>query len=160
MERIMEIYRDNGQNSLDEIVKAQNQIGYAFPKNYINLIKDHDAVIFEKNLFDFINIYNKPDERDLNFLSYKDNHLDGNILREQENISDLNNYGVEHLVIFGICANGDYICFDYRDNIESSDPKVVLVYHDDFFDDKSGRSSMVVNNVADSFDGFLNLLHE
>lgn len=156
----MDILRDNGKNSLDEIKRVQNELGYFFPNNYIDLIRNHDALRFEKNIFDFKNIYNKEDERDLNFLSFKSDHLDGDILSNQDNVNDLENYGIKDLVVFGICANGDYICFDYRENPSSSEPRIVLVYHDDFIDYDDGTSTMVVNHVADSFDDFLNMLHE
>lgn len=156
----MEIRRDNGKNSLNEIQRVQDELGYFFPKNYIDLIKNHDAVRLEENIFNFTNIYNNVDERDLNFLSFKSDHLDGDILSNQDNVNDLENYGIKDLVVFGICANGDYICFDYREDSQTSNPKIVLVYHDDFVDFEDGTSSMVVNNVANDFDDFLNLLHE
>ncbi|ENV94613.1 SMI1/KNR4 family protein [Acinetobacter bereziniae] len=156
----MRIYDDNGQVSLDIIHEVESILGYNFPTSYINLIKDHDALSPVENIFDFKNIYKKEDERDLNFLSFKTDHLDGDILSNQSNVNDLENYGIKNLVVFGICANGDYICFDYRDNIEGTEPKIVLVYHDDFVDYEDGASSMVVNNVANNFDDFLNLLHE
>ena len=156
----MQIRRDNGKNSLNEIQRVQDELGYFFPKNYIDLIKNHDAVRLEENIFNFTNIYNSFDERDLNFLSFKSDHLDGGILSNQGNVNDLENYGIKDLVVFGICANGDYICFDYREDSKTSNPKVVLVYHDDFVDYEDGTSSMVVNNVANNFDDFLNLLHE
>ncbi len=156
----MKIYRDNGQNSLGRINEIQGELGYAFPASFIDLIKSHDALRLDDNIFDFVNVYNQPDERDLNFISFKDNHLDGDILSVQENVNDLDNYGIKDLVVFGVCANGDYICFDYRENTESSEPKIVLVYHDDVIDHDNGRSSMVVNHVAENFDDFLNLLHE
>ena len=156
----MQIRRDNGKNSLNEIQRVQDELGYFFPKNYIDLIKNHDAVRLEENIFNFTNIYNSIDERDLNFLSFKSDHLDGDILSNQDNVNDLENYGIKDLVVFGICANGDYICFDYREHSKTSNPKVVLVYHDDFVDFEDGTSSMVVNNVANNFDDFLNLLHE
>ncbi|MGQ8975906.1 SMI1/KNR4 family protein [Acinetobacter schindleri] len=78
----------------------------------------------------------------------------------QDNINDVDNYGIKNLVVFGICANGDYICFDYRENPNSSEPKIVLVYHDDFVDYDDGTSTMVVNHVAENFDDFMNMLHE
>ena len=156
----MKIRRDNGQNSLERIHDVQTELKIIFPKSYINLIKNHDAVRFENNIFDFINIYNQQDERDLNFISFKLNHLDGEIISYQENLSDVNNYGIRDLIIFGICANGDYICFDYRDNIKSAEPKIVLVYHDDFIDNDDGSSSMVVNKVTDNFDDLINSLRE
>lgn len=156
----MRVYQDNGQNSLNEIQRVQDELGYFFPKNYIDLMLHHDALRPEEDCFDFINFYGKQDDRDIAFISFKDNHLNGNILKKQKNISDLDNYGVKNLVIFGRCGNGDYICFDYRENPSSSEPKIVLVYHDDFIDYDDGTSTMVVNHVANSFDDFLNMLHE
>lgn len=152
--------RDNGNNSLNEIQRVQDELGCFFPKIYIDLIKNHDAVRLEENIFNFTNIYNSIDERDLNFLSFKSDHLDGDILSNQDNVNDLENYGIKDLVVFGICANGDYICFDYREDSQTSNPKIVLVYHDDFVDFEDETSSMVVNDVANNFDDFLNLLHE
>lgn len=156
----MRVYDDNGPVSIDIIHEVENGLGYNFPVSYINLIKDHDALAPVENIFDFKNIYSKEDERDLNFLSFKSDHLDGDILSNQENVNDLDNYGTDDLVVFGICANGDYICFDYRFDPKSSEPKVVLVYHDDFVDCEDGSSHMVVNHVAENFDDFLNMLHE
>ena len=153
----MKIFRDNGNNSLEDVLSVQSHLNVDFPQMYIDLAVKHDALYLEENIFDFINIYGKSDERDLNFLSFKSDHLDGDILSNQENINDINNYGIDDLVIFGICANGDYICFDYRD-MEGSRPKLVLVYHDDFVDHEDGSNSMVVNYVAESFDKFLNIL--
>ena len=108
----MKIFRDNGKNSLDDVLSVQSHLSVNFPKSYIDLVVKHDALYLEENIFDFINIYGKSDERDLNFLSFKSDHLDGDILSNQENINDIDNYGIKDLVIFGICANGDYICFD------------------------------------------------
>lgn len=41
--------RDNGKNSLNEIQRFQDELGYFFPKIYIDLARDHDALRFEKN---------------------------------------------------------------------------------------------------------------
>ncbi|WP_420002146.1 SMI1/KNR4 family protein [Acinetobacter sp. LF10] len=156
----MKVYEDNGRNSLDEIHRVQSELGYNLPKNYISLMQKHDALEPIENIFDFTNVYDQADNRDINFFSFKENYLGGSILSEQENVSDLNNYGIENLVVFGRCANGDYICFDYRDNPKSSEPKIVLVYHDDFIDYDDGKSTMVVNFVADNFDEFMKSLYE
>lgn len=156
----MKIYSDNGQNSIETVIKVQNKLGFEFPKSYFDLVIKHDALRLENDIFDFKNIYGELDERDICFLSFQEGYINGSILKEQSNINDLDNYGIENLVIFGTCANGDYICFDYRDDIKSAEPKIVLVYHDDFVDFEDGTSSMVVNYVAHSFDDFLKLLHE
>jgi len=120
----------------------------------------HDALRLENNIFNFTNIYGDKDERDVNFLSFKKNHLDGDIISNQKNISDTEKFGHEDMVVFGITANGDYICFDYRSELNTDQPKVVLVYHDDFMDHDDGTSSMAINPVAETFENFMNMLHE
>lgn len=156
----MRIFDDNGQVSLEKINDVEKLLGYSFPTSYVKLIKEHDALSPIENIFDFINIYNKSDERDLNFLSFKSNHLDRDMISNQDNVNDLDNYGIKDLVVFGICANGDYVCFDYRDDVKGTEPKIVLVYHDDFINYEDGTSTMVVNHVAENFEDFLNILHE
>ena len=139
---------------LDDYQNAVSQL------KCFDLIKDYDALRLENDIFDFKNIYGELDERDICFLSFQEGYINGSILKEQSNINDLGNYGIKDLVIFGICANGDYICFDYREDSKTSNPKIVLVYHDDFMDFEDGTSSMVVNNVANNFDEFLSMLHD
>lgn len=78
----------------------------------------------------------------------------------EQYISEAEHFGTPNLVTFAICGNGDYICFDYREDTKTSDPKVVLVYHDDFVDNGDGTSSMVINPVAESFEDFIDMLHE
>lgn len=154
----MNIYSDNGQNSVEKTLEVQEFLGVKFPHSYLSLILKHDDLRLENDVFDFTNVYGESDERDICFLSFHEDHLNGGILGEQNNINDLENYGIKGLIVFGICANEDYICFDYRASPKSSEPKVVLIYHDDFFNYEDGTSSMVVNYVAEIFDKFLNIL--
>ena len=156
----MKIFQDNGVIPLDLFEKVINKIGYTLPSSYLNLIKDHDGLYLSNNAFDFVNFYEEPDERDVVFLSYFEEDLNGDILNNQENVNDLDNGGIQDLVVFGICANGDYVCFDYRDNQKGNNPKVVLVYHDDEIELSDGSMQMVVNHVANSFDEFFNSLYE
>ena len=156
----MNIYSDNGQNSIEKTLEVQKILGVKLPQSYLNLVLKHDALRLENDIFDFKNVYGELDERDICFLSIHENHINGGILGEQDNVNDLENYGIKDLIIFGICANGDYVCFDYRANPKSSEPKVVLIYHDDLIDHEDGTSSMVINYVAENFDNFLNMLHD
>lgn len=156
----MKIYRDNGEIPLDLFNKVVNKIGYVLPTSYLHLIKDHDGLYLVGNIYDFINIYGEKDQRDVVFLSYFEEDLDGDILSNQENANDLENGGIQDLVVFGICGNGDYVCFDYRENPKGDNPKVVLVYHDDHIERLDGSMQMVVNHVANSFDEFFDSLYE
>ncbi|MEV9615620.1 hypothetical protein [Aliarcobacter butzleri] len=52
------------------------------------------------------------------------------------------------------------MCFNYRDNPRTDNPKIVLVYHDDYIENEDGTSHMVVNFVANSFEEFIDMLYE
>ncbi|WP_083932768.1 SMI1/KNR4 family protein [Psychrobacter lutiphocae] len=133
-------------------------MGYSFPKEYKKVISKYDELIPVDNIFDFTNIYGEVDERDLNFISF--NTDEATSIYDYRIISNPEYAGIPHLVAFAVCANGDYICFDYRENPNGDNPKVVLVYHDDFVENEDGTSSMVVNFVADNFEEFMARLHE
>ncbi len=154
------VYRDNGNNSLSVINHIEKKTGYNFPLLFKEIMQSYDGLRLENDIFDFTNIYGKLDDRDINFCSFKEEYKTSFIVSEQMNINDLDNGGYTHLVAFGFCANGDYICFDYRDAPKGNDPKIVLVYHDDHIENEDGSLSMVVNFVANSFDEFMEMLHE
>lgn len=161
---VIEAKWHNGENDQEVIDWMENQLGYCFPSNYKEIISLYDGATPKKNSFDFINIYGKKDERDLNFLSFqpvdtKYSPKGYYIPMEDFQVSECD-YGIKGLVAFGDCANGDRICFDYRDNTKTCNPKVVLVYHDDFIEQNNGTAQMVVNFVADSFEEFIDMLHE
>ena len=145
--------------SLSMILESEKKIGYKFPESYIDIVSKYDALTPIEDTFKFINIYGNRDERDVNFCSYNTQSERANILNEQY-ISEAEHFGTPNLVTFAICGNGDYICFDYRHNPITDNPKVVLVYHDDFVDYEDGRSHMVINHIADSFEEFMDMLHE
>ena len=49
--------------------------------------------------------------------------------------------------------------FDYRENFESNNPSVSIMYHDEYVNDENGNAKMKIIKVADSFDDFLNFLN-
>lgn len=144
--------------SMSRIKKIEKEIGYKFPENYLKLVSTYDSLTPVEEVFDFLNIYGEADERDLNFISF--NTDEATSIYDYRIISNPEYAGIPHLVAFVVCANGDYICFDYRENPNGDNPKVVLVYHDDIVENEDGTSSMVVNFVANSFEEFMNMLHE
>lgn len=153
----MKVTRFNPPVSKCEINMVENTIGFTFPISYKEIVSKYDKLKLESYLFKFIDIYNREEERDLNFLSRKKDNIE-NIFDEQH-ISNPEYYGIPNIVAFGICANGDYICFDYRDDILSNNPKIILLYHDDFVENDDGSSSMVVNFIANNFDEFIKSLY-
>ncbi len=154
----LEIYRDNGSIPEELFDTVEKQINYSFPESYKKVVIKHDGLRLENNIFDFTNIYGEADDRGINFLSFNSSNVE-NIIAEQH-ISDPEYAGIPHLVAFGIAGNGDYICFDYRDNPKGNNPKVVLMYHDDHIENDDGTLSMVVNFVANDFEEFMDMLHE
>ena len=154
----LKIYRDNGILPKEVFGTVEKKLNYLFPRLYKKIVIKHDGMRLYNNIFDFTNVYGEVDERDVNFLSFDNSEVE-NILAEQY-VSDPKYAGVPHLVAFAICANGDYVCLDYRDDPTGNNPKVVLMYHDDHIENEDGTTSMVVNHVADSFEEFMDMLHE
>ncbi len=91
----MEIFHDNGEVEIDVILNFGKKINYSFPKTYISLVQKYDSLQLEDNCFNFTNIYDKDDERDLNFLSFKEDKVE-NIFDEQS-VSDPEYAGIPHL---------------------------------------------------------------
>lgn len=145
--------------SVLKIMNIEKKIGYKFPKLYVNIVSKYDALTPVEDTFDFTNIYGDEDERDVNFCSFNTHSDRAHILNEQY-ISEREHFGTPNLVAFAICGNGDYICFDYRSDLNTDQPKIVLVYHDDFIDHDDGTSSMAINSVAETFEDFMTMLHE
>ena len=141
-----------------KIEKVEKKFGYSFPKEYKKVVSKYDELIPADNIFDFTNIYGEVDERDLNFISFNTDQAIS--IYDYIIISNPAYSGIPNLVAFGVCANGDYICFDYRESPNGDNPKIVLVYHDDIIENENGTSSMVVNFVANSFEEFMNMLHD
>lgn len=158
------IYRDKGSIDMDIINAFEDKIGFCLPKSYKEIISEHDGLRLVENGFDFVNIYGENDERDLNFLSFLPMDTEYSPTGYYIPIEDFQvskwDYGIKGLVSFGDCANGDIICFDYRDDPKGCNPKVVLVYHDDYITQEDGTIQMVVNFVANSFEEFMNMLYE
>ena len=151
------VFLDEGAIDMDIIEAFEKDIDSCFPENYKQLISKYNNLYPKENTFDFVNVYNNEDQRDIFFFGYGDvsEHI-----RDEQYVSDPMEYGQKGLVAFGGCANGDIVCFDYRDDPETCEPKVVLVYHDDYEEHKNGSNTRVVNHVADSFDKFLDKLYE
>ncbi|SUX21978.1 Uncharacterised protein [Cardiobacterium valvarum] len=71
--------------------------------------------------------------------------------------TDTTNYG-NSVIEFGSCANGDAVCFDYRER--NHDPKIVLMLHDEYIKDENGEDKMILIPIADSFDAFMDMLYD
>lgn len=165
-------YRDYGVVNPLIIVDFSSRFGVDFPTSYIDLLSKYNAIRPLKEYFDFKEVDGKTGISDISFYGYgyeKINVYDQeDLLRFQNSIKETDSiernqpdeYSYESVIVFGHTASGDYIAFDYRQNPETDNPPIVMMYHDQFVKDENGNSKMLVIKVADSFDDFLNLLHE
>ncbi|HFC5894483.1 TPA: SMI1/KNR4 family protein, partial [Neisseria lactamica] len=105
----------------------------------------------------FIDNNKNTDDRNILFLGYKKDASCHENIYTYSCIDDEYGYG-NQVVAFGISANGDYICFDYRKN--SSNPSIVLMYHDEFYEDELGNTKMITVPIAPDFDSFIDKLYQ
>lgn len=153
-----DIYEDYGSVDIAVIEDFEKKIGYCLPTSYKELISSHDWLRPEQNTFAFINLYGEKDDRDVNFYGYKSGFSLAS--RTIEHHQDFDVYGYEGIVAIGFSANGDHICFDYRHDPKTCEPRVVLMYHDDYVEDATGNAHMVVNDVAPTFEAFIDMLYK
>ncbi|HHT7683232.1 SMI1/KNR4 family protein [Pasteurella multocida] len=59
----------------------------------------------------------------------------------------------EYVYSFGSTGEGDFVCFDYRDDPKGNEPKICIVIHDEY-DEKTGKRLLFP--VAENFEAFLN----
>ncbi|WP_032854642.1 SMI1/KNR4 family protein, partial [Pasteurella multocida] len=78
-----------------------------------------------------------------------------NILRQY--IYDDEIYGYKNVYSFGYTGNGDFVCFDYRDDPKGDEPKICIVIHDEY-DEKTGKRLLLP--VAENFEAFLDMLYD
>jgi len=153
--RILNIDSDEGEIDISIIEDFEKYIGFCLPNEYKKLLSKYDGLYPIEDSYDFINVYGEKYEGAIAFISYGDGEM-----FDSQGITDPVNYGIPNLVAFGDFGNGDVICFDYRDNLKTCNPKVVHVYHDDYTENEDGTSSMTVNFVANSFEEFIDMLYE
>ena len=162
--RKLNIYHDDGEIDISIIEEFEKHSGFCFPLNYKNLLSKHNGLYPVEDSYDFINAYSKKDKGAIFFKHYlqvgDEGKFDGDAMQQSLHISDPIYYGTPGLIDFGGYANGDYICFDYRHDPKTCNPKVVHVYHDDYTENEDGTFSMTVNFVANSFEEFIDMLYE
>lgn len=149
----LKIYRDYGAVSLSKIAAAETQLNCVFPVTYKKLISSYDALWLENRDFDF-QFEGDTTNRDVVFFGFGDNLTQSQrIINAQEE-----EYCHSNIVIIGESCNGDFICFDYRNDLTTNNPPVVVMFHDYPDDDDDGK--LMVAPVAESFELFINLLYK
>lgn len=152
----LDIYRDAGSVEMGLIEAFEQKIGYCFPSSYKKLISEHNNLYPEQDSFDFINELGEKEEAGIAFYGYGEWPIES---IEKAQHTDI--YGFDEVITFGRRANGDYICFDYRDDPKTCEPGIVLMRHDDYTEDAEGNNpKMVVINIAPNFEAFIDLLYK
>jgi len=144
------IYDDEGPIAISAILEYEKIIGYTFPSYYKELLSKHNVLWLEERHFDFSS-KNHKDTRDVTFLGF------GTEISRSEQISraQQTEYCHDHILVIGVAANGDYICFDYRADPATDNPPVVLMFHDDYDE----NDKMIICPVADNFEDFIASLY-
>lgn len=150
----IKISLDRGKTPIKVMNMFERSIGYLFPQSYKDFISNHNAAYPAYNYVDFFNTFmGNKDCRDVNFFGY------GNTLSKSERI-DLaqidDGYCPDGIITFAQSANGDYICFDYRQDHKTDNPPIVVMYHDVYNED---NTKMYVDFVANNFDEFMDSLY-
>ncbi|MFC2407077.1 MAG: SMI1/KNR4 family protein [Cardiobacterium sp.] len=162
----IDIYHTEGKIDRYIIEAYAREKQVIFPESYIELISNNNFLCPNDNLFKFKNRLDAAleyDTQDIWFMGYNLEHSYPNpalrpilIYNSMTNDkTDPTTYGDE-VIAFGNCANGDAVCFDYREG--NHDPKIVLMLHDDYEEDGQGEMKMVLIPLADSFDEFIDSL--
>jgi len=156
----LKVYRDEGSVDISIIDKYEEEICYKFPKAYKELISKHNALYPEDNIFSYFDeVTEEEEENAIVFYAFDNENLDplyrdgivGDFLYIDED------YFQKGVIPFGETGNGDFICFDYRDDLkEGGNPKIVLVHHDAFYDD----DKYMISFLANSFEEFVDSLYE
>jgi hypothetical protein len=157
----LHIFQYSGRAKEKQIKKFENKYNICLPQTYKELINKYNEASLYENYFDFINKNSEEDMRCFGFFGFgKKYEVSEEITKENEHLQDPIYYGVPGLIGIASTAEGDTLCFDYRDNPTTCEPKVVLLVHDEYETDTDRTVHMKIEPIANSFDEFLDMLYE
>jgi cell wall assembly regulator SMI1 len=160
--RHLTIFQDDGNADIQHIKEFELQHLICLPETYKELILKHNGADFKESSFNFTNLKGEEDGRSFLFFSFgEDTEENGeNIEVYNKGLQDPIYYGVPGLIGFASTAEGDTVCFDYREDTKTCNPKVVVLVHDEYDEYEDGSTHMHIEPVADTFDEFLDMLYE
>ena len=150
----LHIYRECEKVDAKKIENFEKKYNICLPLTYKEFILKFGGGRFWEENFDFVNKTGQLDGRDAALFCFKE------LEKENLHLQDPDYYGVKGLIGFASTAEGDTVCFDYREDPKTCDPKVVVLVHDEYETDPDGYEHMKVEPVANSFDEFLDMLYE
>ena len=126
------VYRDYGCIDKILIENYESHIAYKFPLSYKALMTKHNVAWLENREFDFT-VKGENDSRDVAFYGYGDQVPSHSLMSEAQPLE----HCYSGIVAIGQSCEGDYICFDYRENPTTKNPPVILMLHD--YQDSEGK---------------------
>ncbi|WGL59625.1 SMI1/KNR4 family protein [Pigmentibacter sp. JX0631] len=152
--------------NIDQIKEFEIKSGYKFPKSYIDLmIKYNGATIL--NYITSFKVYYKSGKMYPNtfgigqFLAFGEesiSHITNLIDWCNDNNNRDENYPIPEFILPIIYdGGGNYVCFDYRHDPKTDNPKVVFWFHEEAGCLEEG---LEVYFIANSFDEFLDCLFD
>ncbi|OOF45943.1 SMI1/KNR4 family protein [Rodentibacter trehalosifermentans] len=151
--RNIDIWYHEGRGNINTILDFQKRFNIILPSSYKELMIKYNNPKFEQDSFDFYDSYHKT-------MSSTSFSFDG-FNSQYENIYNQFIYfdkeGYSNVYLFGHTPEGNWICFDYRDFPNSSEPKISLVIHDEY-DEDTGK--WLIFHVSDNFDQLLDSLYD
>lgn len=166
------VYRDYGKIDSKVIIDFAKSMDVIFPNSYVELLSQYNALRPLNSDVSFVDIdggeglcgvsffgygYKKIEVYDAESLALFQNSLGESNAIE---LSQPDEYISKHIIAIGCTGAGDYICFDYRKDATSSEPSVVFMYHDLYIKDELENPKMAIVKIADSFEEFIDMLHE
>ena len=159
--RNLNLYFDYGQADIKDIEAFEKKYNICLPESFKELMLEHNGVNFIEENFDFVNKRGQEDGRSFMFYSFgEEKEGSESIELYNKGLQDPIYYGVPGLIGIGSTAEGDTLCFDYRDDPKTCEPKVVLLVHDEYEEEPDGTTHMLIEPIADNFDKFLDMLYK
>jgi hypothetical protein len=161
MRNDIEWEKSDKKTNLQVIKKFENKIGYILPKNYVDFILKYNGTSINNYIYSF-KIYSESNNRFEGvysvgiFLSYGTTLESIDWYWDNRN-SDENYPFPDHVIPFILGGEGNLICFDYRHNVNTEDPKIVYWNHEERGQLKEGFE---IYYIANSFDDFVEKLSD
>lgn len=154
----IEIYRDEGQVDIQIINEYEKIIGYRFPTIYKELLSKYNGLYPQRDTFTYYDeALKRKEENSIYFYCFNHDDLDplysDGLIGEYLDDDDFINTS---LIPFGGTGNGDYICFDYSEDKNTDNPKIVVLHHDAPDDD----DNLIFSFLGNSFEEFMDSLYE
>ena len=158
--RNLSIFHDYGKADIKDIKAFERKYNICLPESYKEYMIEYNGGSFEEDQFSFTNKKGQEDGRTILFKSFGLKVKGRERIEDAQFVSKPDYYGIPGLIGIGSTAEGDTLCFDYREDPKGCEPKVVLLVHDEYEDEPDGTTHMLIEPIADSFDAFLDMLYE